>query len=381
MDKLGAHVGSRGDRVSQPPPASLPLPPLKRTRSWLAESRQVVSGGFDHLITVRLLCSLDSIAHVFDPPSRGPQTTDVASGRQLTSTRLSSIVTAVAAVPSGAHRLLKSRAMLPVTFRDVAAPMAAVAALRNCEISLLDLRAPQVSSTLRAPHPVSALFIPHTGAEVMAGADSSGCIRFWDTRTWQQLENMTAAVPGSGAGLPISSIAVDDPSASGAQLVACNSFDDKLHVFSLLADSVAARASADCSPSLSPASPLLHRAALKGHRSKGWPIKCSMFRARSGGDPPSCMVATGSIDRRVYVYDVSALLAGPVHVPASDGALPSRRHTSPADLAQKPSEFSSSQGMTLQSTAHPSTLRSPSSRRAPQTARSSCGPRRLREER
>lgn len=111
-------------------------------------------------------------------------------------------------------------------------------------------------------------------------------------KTWN-VTKPDCCVSAVSIGSPISHIAAH------AELVACNAFDNVIHVYDRSSMTV------------------IHE--LRGHKSRNWPIRSAIFcdtrpTSESTDDDivdvddrlPQCLIASGSADALTYVFDVGA---------------------------------------------------------------------------
>jgi COMPASS component SWD3 len=164
---------------------------------------------------------------------------------------------------------------------------------------------------------VNALYVFRDGTRVITG-DSKGVLKTWDVRGDACVAELSHHIEQSSQ--PISDVHTSPPLRAGGEegrLLAVNCYDNIIRVFdrgSLLISQREQRSQMQ----------LVH--FLEGHKNKNWPIKSSFFRGNSyemlqqehvhedqvGDREPdissihrSMLLATGSADNRVYLYNVS----------------------------------------------------------------------------
>ncbi|KAF9201115.1 hypothetical protein BGZ49_008655 [Haplosporangium sp. Z 27] len=192
-------------------------------------------------------------------------------------------------------------------------------------LSMIDTRsdgAASLTTSVKNDAMINSIYIYHDGLTVISG-DSSGYLKTWDMRTGRVLQSIL----NEPTKKPISHIAVSEQRGSVAEneepesrWLAVNSYDNVIRVYDRGFEP----------PTTMPR--LIH--SLKGYRNKHWPIKSAFFHGkeyiagattrRSGKvrgadgddvqtisekDTPleaSLLLASGSMDPYVYLFDVGA---------------------------------------------------------------------------
>jgi WD40 repeat protein len=206
----------------------------------------------------------------------------------------------------------------------------AFAGSTNGTVCVVDLRSFEDGTISRLEHkyPVTALHV-YADASSVITADAGGCLSTWDMRSTQapvvemqldgqpHISHVTASAPDSGTGLQ-----------QEGKLLAANCYDNTLRVFRR---EEAGEADAGPAGARLCGAPRQLSTVLRGHSVSNWPVRCAFLKglqhrssrpkgqgmtnggATEGGLEAnldwdhSMVLASGSADGNVYIYDVSSI--------------------------------------------------------------------------
>jgi len=185
-------------------------------------------------------------------------------------------------------------------------------------IYCFDRRQAENSTFIENDSMINSLYIYRDGFYIISG-DSHGCIKTWDKRKGAVVS--VSNVSSEGKHVPISSVHVTKASRTDEEgrYLGVNCYDNILRVYDRGTSS-----SVIANPLSTTRMELLH--SMSGHKNKNWPITSSFFvgknrqlfghhnRSDSDSDheveeektvDESFLLATGSADNQVYIYNVT----------------------------------------------------------------------------
>eukprot|EP00936_MAST-01D_sp_MAST-1D-sp1_P002546 g2546.t1 len=313
--------------------------------SWACDSRSLVSCSFDRTVKLwdveqgKLLLTCkpgsDSGAIAASATSVSSATSATSATGATSGAAASGSSAGTSGVTSGVTSPLSASAsgMMQCVMHAPRDARIFFAATTKNSMYMFDARQPQ-SSYARVwdtASCVNTLYVFHDGMRVYTG-DQRGRLLLWDVRQASAPQEETQVVlSGQGithvhASRPPRGVSQDG--GCEGRYLAVNSFDNMVRVY-------------DRRGHHTHKQPLQLRHTLTGHTNKNWPIRSSFYRGQGYSYPSatksqaerdaaypdeasrSMLLATGSTDAKVYLFDISASSSVPSCAGATDTAAPS----------------------------------------------------------